>query len=239
MKFNWDKILLIIMLIFSIGLFYSSNVINNNRNIDDIKISILPKSQYFISSDSILKVIDPNLNEIKGSKVLFSLEKIIDSISYVEKSQISKTVGGNLNIEIKQNKPIARIITDDSMFYLSENLTFMNLSKLQSVKVPLIIGYEKKSSLKFLAKISFITQNDNFLNERISKIIIDKQDNLSVKFRGLDTNIFLGKDIRINEKIKNLKGFYKRLEEKKELLKYREINLQFENQIVAIKNQIL
>ena len=59
---------------------------------------------------------------------------------------------------------------------------------------------------------------------------------MSVKFRGLDTNIFLGKDIRINEKIKNLKGFYKRLEEKKELLKYREINLQFENQIVAIKN---
>ena len=145
-------------------------------------------------------------------------------------------MGGNLNIEIKQNKPIARIITDDSMFYLSENLTFMNLSKLQSVKVPLIIGYEKKSSLKFLGKISFITQNDNFLNERISKIIIDKQDNLSVKFRGLDTNIFLGKDIRINEKIKNIKGFYKRLEEKKELLKYREINLQFENQIVAIKN---
>ena len=51
MRFNWNKILLFFILILSIGILYASNIKNNSRIIDNVNISIKPKSNYFISND--------------------------------------------------------------------------------------------------------------------------------------------------------------------------------------------
>ena len=47
-------------------------------------------------------------------------------------------VGHKLFVNVKQKEPVARIITNDSIFYLDKNSNF-SLSKLHSADVPIIL----------------------------------------------------------------------------------------------------
>ena len=93
MRFNWDKILFTLILILSIGLFYCSNLKNNDRIISDVIVSLEPNTSYFISADSIKNLVLKQINSSKDSIALIKIENEIDNNTYVEKSQVYKSVG--------------------------------------------------------------------------------------------------------------------------------------------------
>tara|TARA_X000001036_G_scaffold86372_1_gene78414 strand:+ start:229 stop:936 length:708 start_codon:yes stop_codon:yes gene_type:complete len=234
MRFNWDKILFTLILILSIGVFYSSNLKNNNRNISEVIVSIVPKTNYFISSDSIKKIVLKFIDKSKDSITVSLIEKEIDKNTYIEKSQVFKTVGQELIVNINQKEPIARLITKDSVFYLDRNSNFMALSKLQSVKVPIVFGFDSETDLEYLTKISLLIKEDSFLESNVSQILVN-DNNISLKLRGYQTSVLIGEKIKLKNKIKNLKAFYIRANEENNLNSYKELNLQFDNQVVAVK----
>ena len=235
MRFNWGKILLVVSLIFSIGVLYASNLKNNSRIIYKIHVKITPNSSYFISADSIRNSINKYILTSKDSISLSRIEQEIDKNTYVEKSQVYMKIGQELNVDIKQKEPIARVITSDSIFYLDKNSNFMSLSKLKSSNVPLIFGFSEYSDLKYLTEISLIIKNDEFLNKNISQIFIKDDQKIDLKMRGNNTIIEFGNNNRLKNKTQNLKAFYKRAISKNEIDKYKKINLQFENQVVVVK----
>ena len=235
MRFNWGKILLVLSLIFSIGVLYASNLKNNSRIINKIHVKIIPNSSYFISADSIRNTINKYILTSKDSISLSKIEQEIDKNTYVEKSQVYMMIGQELNIDIKQKEPIARVITSDSIFYLDKNSNFMSLSKLKSSNVPLIFGFSEYSDLKYLTEISLMIKNDEFLNKNISQIFIKDDQKIDLKMRGNNTIIEFGNNNRLKNKIQNLKAFYNRAISKNEIDKYKKINLQFENQVVVVK----
>ena len=235
MQFNWGKILLVLSLIFSIGVLYASNLKNNSRIINKIHVKILPNSSYFISADSIRNTINKYILTSKDSISLSKIEQEIDKNTYVEKSQVYMKIGQELNVDIKQKEPIARVITSDSIFYLDKNSNFMSLSKLKSSNVPLIFGFSEYSDLKYLTEISLMIKNDEFLNKNISQIFIKDDQKIDLKMRGNNTIIEFGNNNRLKNKIQNLKAFYNRAISKNEIDKYKKINLRFENQVVVVK----
>ncbi len=235
MRFNWGKILLVLSLIFSIGVLYASNLKNNSRIINKIHVKIIPNSSYFISADSIRNTINKYILTSKDSISLSKIEQEIDKNTYVEKSQVYMMIGQELNVDIKQKEPIARIITSDSIFYLDKNSNFMSLSKLKSSNVPLIFGFSEYSDLKYLTEISLMIKNDDFLNKNISQIYIKDDQKIDLKMRGNNTIIQFGNNNRLKNKTQNLKAFYNRAISKNEIDKYKKINLQFENQVVVVK----
>jgi len=235
MRFNWGKILLVLSLIFSIGVLYASNLKNNSRIINKIHVKITPNSSYFISADSIRNSINKYILTSKDSISLSKIEQEIDKNTYVEKSQVYMNIGQELNVDIKQKEPIARVITSDSIFYLDKNSNFMSLSKLKSSNVPLIFGFSEYSDLKYLTEISLMIKNDEFLNKNISQIFIKDDQKIDLKIRGNNTIIEFGNNNRLKNKIQNLKAFYNRAISKNEIDKYKKINLQFENQVVVVK----
>ena len=235
MRFNWGKILLVLSLIFSIGVLYASNLKNNSRIIDKIHLKILPNSSYFISADSIRNTINKYILTSKDSISLSKIEQEIDKNTYVEKSQVYMKIGQELNVDIKQKEPVARVITVDSIFYLDKNSNFMSLSKLKSSNVPLIFGFSEYSDLKYLTEISLMIKNDEFLNKNISQIFIKDDQKIDLKMRGNNTIIEFGNNNRLKNKTKNLKAFYNRAISKNEIDKYKKINLRFENQVVVVK----
>ena len=235
MRFNWGKILLVLSLIFSIGVLYASNLKNNSRIINKIHVKIIPNSSYFISADSIRNTINKYILTSKDSISLSKIEQEIDKNTYVEKSQVYMMIGQELNVDIKQKEPIARIITSDSIFYLDKNSNFMSLSKLKSSNVPLIFGFSEYSDLKYLTEISLIIKKDEFLNNNISQIFIKDDQKIDLKIRGNNTIIEFGNNNRLKNKIQNLKAFYNRAISKNEIDKYKKINLRFENQVVVVK----
>ena len=235
MRFNWGKISLVLILIFSIVIFYASNMKNNSRIINKIHVKIIPNSSYFISADSIRNTINKYILTSKDSISLSKIEQEIDKNTYVEKSQVYMMIGQELNVDIKQKEPIARIITSDSIFYLDKNSNFMSLSKLKSSNVPLIFGFSEYSDLKYLTEISLMIKNDDFLNKNISQIYIKDDQKIDLKMRGNNTIIQFGNNNRLKNKTQNLKAFYNRAISKNEIDKYKKINLQFENQVVVVK----
>ena len=234
MRINWANILFVLILILSIGLFYGSNLKNNDRIISDVIVSIEPNTSYFISADSIKNLVLKHINSSKDSIALVKIENEIDNNTYVEKSQVFKTVGQQLYVTVNQKEPIARLITKDSSFYLDKNSNFMSLSKLQSVKVPVVFGYNSETNLDFLTKVSLFIKQDDFLKNNVSQIMVNN-NKISLKLRDYRASILIGDNNRLKSKITNLKAFYIRAKEEGDLKNYNMINLQFENQVVGVK----
>ena len=235
MRFNWSKILLVFVFLFSIGILYASNYFNNNRLIKDIDVVIQPNSSFYISTDSIKNSIKRYIYTTKDSISITKIEDELDKNTFVEKSQVYTAVGHKLFVNIKQKEPVARIITNDSIFYLDKNSNFMSLSKLHSADVPIIFGFNQFSDLDYLTKISLMIRDDKFLNQNISQIIINDNQEINLKLSGLNIFIELGHNYKLEKKIQNLKAFYNRAVRKNDIEKYKEVNLQFENQVVAVK----
>ncbi len=235
MRFNWSKILLVFVFLFSIGILYASNYFNNNRLIEDIDVVIQPNSLFYISTDSVKNSIKKYIYTSKDSISITKIEDELDKNTFVEKSQVYTAVGDKLFVNVKQKEPVARIITNDSIFYLDKNSSFMSLSKLHSADVPIIFGFNQFSDLDYLTKVSLMIRDDKFLNQNITQIIINNNQQINLKLNGLNTFIKLGHNNKLEKKIQNLKAFYNRAIRKNDIEKYKEVNLQFENQVVAVK----
>ena len=98
MQSNFKKLLLFLVLIVSTLLFYFTNEINKSRKIERINISIKPDSNYFISKDSVKSILINKVFLKKDSISTYSLEKLIDKNDYIEKSEVFKGVGNDLNL---------------------------------------------------------------------------------------------------------------------------------------------
>ena len=236
MKFNWNKITIIIMLIFSGLAFYSFNKKNENRLTTSFDISILPSEDYYLSKDSINSILNTFLGYEKKSIDLNLIENIVDKNSYVDKSEVSLSISGKLVLKIKQKIPVGRVISENEMFYVDKDLRKMDLSKHQSALVPIVIGFENEISRSYLKKVFELIEDDAYLKQNISKIIINSPNSISIKLRAYDIIVKIGDQRNLKNKFLKLRAFYTRANAKKNLMEFKEINLQFDNQVVVVKN---
>ena len=236
MKFNWNKITILIMLIFSGLAFYSFNIKNENRLTSGLEISILPSKDSYLSKDSIRSILNPFLGDKKKSIDLNLIENIVDNNSYVDKSEVSLSFSGKLVLKIKQKSPVGRVISENEMFYVDKDLRKMDLSKHQSARVPIVIGFENEINRSYLKKVFDLIEDDAYLKQNISKIIINSPNSISLKLRAYDIIVKIGDQRNLKNKFLKLRAFYTRANAKKNLMDFKQINLQFDNQVVAVKN---
>ena len=236
MRFNWNKITILIMLIFSGLAFYSFNKKNENRLTTGLDISIFPSKDSYLSKDSIRSILNPFLGYEKKSINLNLIESIVDNNSYVDKSEVSLSFSGNLVLKINQKTPVGRVISENEMFYVDKDLRKMDLSKYQSARVPIVIGFENEISRSYLKKVFEHIDDDTFLKQNISKIIINSPNSISLKLRAFDLTVKIGDQRNLKNKFLKLKAFYTMATAKKNLMEFKQINLQFDNQVVVVKN---
>ena len=236
MRFNWNKITILIMLIFSGLAFYSFNKKNENRLTTGLDISIFPSKDSYLSKDSIRSILNPFLGFEKKSINLNLIENIVDNNSYVYKSEVSLSFSGNLVLKIEQKTPVGRVISENEMFYVDKDLRKMDLSKHQSARVPIVIGFENEISRSYLKKVFEHIDDDIFLKQNISKIIINSSNSISLKLRAFDLIVNMGDQRNLKNKFLKLKAFYTMANAKKNLMEFKQINLQFDNQVVVVKN---
>ena len=238
MRFNWMKIKLILLLVLISGLFYSTISVNNLRDISKMDIYIDNPNNLFITKDSInnavIEIITTK-NIGKSSVHVKALEFELNKIELVRKSDVFVDVNGTMGVNIQQRKPIARFL--NNKFYLDEDGLVMPKSKYYSARVPVIKGYTKtQDQLDLIYKISSYIKNDKFLSQRATEILIDSNSNFSIKLRGYRFKILIGQLNNLDLKIKNFKAFYINASTNQILNKYSVINLQFDNQVVCVKN---
>ncbi len=244
---SWLAFLLILVAI----IVFSDNLYNNQR-CKNVEISIDANGDgKFITKTEIINLLNENGNRpILGSKFnllnFAQIEKKVLANRLIKSCQISRTLGGDLLVNIVQKNPIARIVSmaanTDSFngYYLDEAGGIFPLSKNFTKRVVLVSGpYLKgKKNLKSVADkniIEFVQQiNTNpFWNANITQIIIEQDQNTIFYPLIGDFLVEYGKPQKADfeVKMKKLKLFYSKIElEKQE--KYKKVSLKFANQIV-------
>ena len=237
MRINWMKIKLIFLLILISALFYSTSSVNNLRDVSKMDIYINNSNNLFITKDSIksavIEIISTK-NIRKSSVHSQALEFELNKIELVKNSDVFVDVNGSMLINIEQRKPIARFL--DNKSYLDEDGLIMPKSKYYSARVPVIRGYTNtQDQLSLIYKLSNYINNDKFLSQSATEILIDSNSNFSIKLRDYRFKILIGQLNNLDLKIKNFKAFYINASANQILNKYSVINLQFDNQVVCVK----
>ena len=237
MRFSWMKIKLFFLLVLIFGLFYSTISVNNLRDISKTDIYIHNSNNLFITKDSIKSAVIEIIttkNIHKSSVHLKALEFELNKIELVRKSDVFIDVNGTMIIDIEQRKPIARFI--DNKSYLDEDGLVMPKSKYYSARVPVIKGYANtQDQLDLIYKLTNYIKDDKFLSQSATEILIDNNNNFSIKLRDYRFKILIGQLNNLDLKIKNFKAFYINALANQILNKYSVINLQFDNQVVCVK----
>ena len=220
-------------------------------NLVNIKI-IQSNDNHFLENKDIWNILDsiPILNEkIKQINISLIENKIIEHTA-VEKAEVYKNINGNLNIEIKQQTPILRIIdNENNSYYINKNAEIMPLADNYTARVLVANGFiphfedenfdinikKEATILLNLYDIANFIYNNDFWDTQIQQIYVNQQSEFElIPCVGAHT-ILLGNAENIKEKFRNLEVFYKEGFKFLDWNKYKIINLKYKNQIIGVK----
>tara|TARA_B110000003_G_scaffold104884_1_gene107226 strand:- start:10754 stop:11482 length:729 start_codon:yes stop_codon:yes gene_type:complete len=229
----------LILLGFVMFLYGFSNNRNAKKSIHKIEIKFESKEPNFLTKSMVNKLLIQNNEKVqKQAKSLIDLYKLEQKVlenPYVEKASIFISIDGILNSFIKQRKPIARILTGNSSYYIDSQASKVPLSENYSARVPLITKVNNDISLTEIIMLLKKISNDDFLNEEITGIHFKNNEEYMMTVRSGNYRVDFGKLEQIDNKIKKLKAFYSKVFKDSTIHNYKTINIKYRNQVVGVK----
>jgi len=234
------KYLFFILLVISLSLLYSfASERNLQKKVKDLKIEFLGENTNFLTISMVDKLLIQNTKTVRNLKKsvidLYGLEDQVNKNPYVAESSVFMHINGTIKTIVKQRSPIARVLHEDTSYYIDKQGVKIPLSLIHSARVLLISGVD--TSEDFIEIIALVTTilDDDFLKKEI--VEIHKLDNEEYQFsvRSGNYKIDFGKLINIDIKFKKLKAFYNKAFLDKTIHEYKTINVKFHNQVVCTK----
>ncbi|TPE42846.1 cell division protein FtsQ/DivIB [Pontibacter mangrovi] len=174
---------------------------------------------------------------------LKNLEKRIESHKFVKDAEVYRGLDGNIQVFVKQNRPIARIIRPDQDVYIDAEGNILPLSDRYTARVipitksALIQSTDKgffKDSLgqAYLSLLQFI-ENDEFWKAQLAQMHIDGKGKVAFLPQVGDQTIEFGKPVNVEKKFKKLAILYKEVLPTMGWERYKRVNVEFEDQIIC------
>ena len=189
------------------------NLYNNKSIIDSIMIN-----------KSNIELIKANkLNEIESK--LYEIESIYEV-------NIFRDFDFNLSINIVEREPLVYYEKNDSYIDLSGKIIRRN--KELDYRLPKLSGDTSKNNIKIVVDVVKAFNEDVFLNKELDRIWFN-EDELFLKLNSFQFDIRFGDNNKMNKKLEMLKGFCIYNMENKGNETYKQIDLVYDNQLIAIK----
>jgi len=247
----WSKVIFGLMAVSMLSLI---SFVQNEQANTTVKRTVVrinyDYDNYFVDETDILRTLTMNsADEIVGKKYrdidLKSLELRLESIKFVEDAQISTDHKGTLMVEIKQSKPIARIVSPNFPHaYIGSNAAALSTSEKFTARVLIIDGpfannllkenYLLKDSIgsNYFKLIQFMDQND-YWKKMISQLTLLQNGDVVMQPQIGNYTIYFGKPDDIEIKFKKIDIFFKEILPSKGWDKYRSVNVKFKDQIIC------
>ena len=231
MNLNVFKILFLILIVSLLALFSFNK--NQSRSIEFNDLSYVDTVFKFISKDSVDKLLTQN--ELFSNKILKStlnlknIEHIILLNDYVSSVEVSISVGGKLEISIKEKNPVFRVLREK--YYIDTNGKKMPLSKNFSEVTPIVLGNVDSMDLKMLGDLGNYIKNDEFLSKHIAGLT-KSNNKLIFNVDSFQYNLNLNSYENYVSKFKNYKAFFNTVYSSGLLDSLTSINLDFKNQVI-------
>ena len=172
-----------------------------------------------------------NIELIKANK-LNEIESKFYEIESIYKANIFRDLNFNLSIQIEEREPLAYYEKKDSYIDLSGKIIKRN-KKLDD-RLPTLLGNPSINNIKIVVDVIKAFNEDVFLNQELKRIWFN-EDELFLKLNSFQFDIRFGDNNKMNKKLEMLKGFCIYNLENKGNETYKQIDLVYDNQLIAIK----
>ena len=222
----------LLSLLFFMGLL--SSFYYNEISYDLKSQNIEYKSMGFIDNKETIKSLISEKkfqNWIKDNELVM-VENKLKEIKSIENIDIYYNDKNELGIKFTDRTPIAYLKDSNSLIDINGNLFKKEQNRIDSL--PSINGNISQQQILKILKVTSAFKKDKFFKNKLKEIWF-KNDHLYVRIKNLDLEINLGNQNRINDKLKMLKGFYAYKSKKINHKNYKQIDLIYNNRLVAIK----
>lgn len=222
----------------------------SEKKCNAIQIELTGNSNGFLFMDE--KEILKFINE-KGVKVgmpinevnLIYLEKQLNSIKWVEQTNIYFDNLQQLQVKIEQRSPVARIFTvSGNSFYIDKSATRLPLRQLSVIRLPIFTGFPSEQEilskpdsilLSDILHFSLIIKQDSFFLAQIAQINIAQNGDFEMIPALGDHTVLFGTVENIEDKLNRLYTFYKKVWPSTGINAYQVLDLRFDHQLLALK----
>jgi cell division protein FtsQ len=197
-------------------------------------------SAQFVTSEQIKDVLQKKYPKLLG----FPLENVnCEEIElFLKKHQAIKqceayyTIGGRLNVFIGQRKPLLRVFSGYTSYYIDEEGEKMPLFDQFAAHTMVLSGHVNQlDSLDEVIEFAKFIKADEFWNAQIEQIYVEQNGEYSLAPRVGDQIIYMGSLDNYSIKMRNLYVLYTKGLHTREWNNYKAINLKYEGQIICTK----
>ena len=188
---------------------------DQNKILDDVKQIVLSGNHYEISS----------------------LENELEKMSHIESAEIYFSVNGDVSLSYYEFKPLVRVFNSENQsYYLDHNCKRIPLSEKYTADLILFTGFTENIEDHLMLNLAKKIISNKFLSNQVSEIFINESSEaFFIPVIG-NHKIKLGSFNNLEVKIKKMMTFYEKIIPKHGWEKYSEINLEYQNQIICLKN---
>ena len=216
-----------------------------------IDIKPLADGHNLITGEDIVKKIDRSFGfPLEGTPLnnidIERLERILEEDPFIQRADAYVDAGSVINIRVSQREPVLRIIDNNGLnYYLDkdgvqipplEHFTARVLVATGSIPpyVPNFLEREKHL-LQDVFYLAEQIRGDDFLAPLIEQIYVSNRGEMSLAPKVGDQKILLGRYVDMEEKLENLKIFYREGVPYEGWRKYKVYDLKYKGQVVAVK----
>ena len=166
-----------------------------------------------------------------------SLENELEKMSYIESAEIYFSVNGEVSLSYYEFKPVVRVFNSENQsYYLDSNCKRIPLSEKYTADIILFTGYTENIKDDLILNLAKKINSNKFLSNQVSEVFVNEtSEAFFIPVLG-NHKIKLGSFNNLEIKIKKMMTFYDKIIPKHGWEKYSEINLEYQNQIICLKN---
>ena len=225
------KMLVLVTLFISSTLF--SSFIDNNNGLEKYGNINYTNTGYFNNKkvvDSLIR--GKELSDLINTNEFKKVEKELEKIKSIRNINVYRNTNLELQIDIIDREPIALLIELNS--YLDSSGVIIKKDDLAYDSLPEIKGVIAESDINKIVKVMTELKQDNFFQNKL-ELIKFKEGDMYINIKNFDFDIRLGNEFHLKNKLNMLKGFY--MYQSNNLIneKYKQIDLVYNNRLIAIK----
>ena len=224
------KMFVLIILLSSSALI---SLLTNHNNYQDIKINYL-STEYFDNKKIVDDLIrNKEISDLINLNDFQKVEKELEKIKSIKSIDVYRNNYLQLEIDIKDREPIA-LIRELNSYMDSSGVIFKkynsSIDSIPEIKGILTDGEEFK-----ILKVIAALENDDFFENKLKSISL-KGNDIYLNITGFDFDIRFGNEFQLKNKLNMLKGFYIYQFNNSSNKKYKQVDLVYNNRLIAIKN---
>ena len=229
---NVIKMMGLIIVLLCMSLFSFFIDFNNYQNINYQNINYTTSRSFDNKKniDSIIKT--ERFDELVKKNEFQKIENELKKINSIKNIEIYRNSNLELEIDIIDRDPIAVLLELNSYMDSSGVIIWTNNLVIDSLVQ--IIGTIDKSKIPKILKTIKAFNDDNFFYNKLESMSF-RDGEIYLKIRNYDLDIRTGNEYQLKNKLKMLKGFYAYQSNKIISKEYKQIDLVYNNRLIAIK----